>query len=192
MPRVDDDGPLVRQSQYGDVVAFAELVRRHARSAARLATRLLGNREDAEDAVQDAFAKAFANLARFRADSSFKTWLLHIVLNQAQDQLRRRRRRGPLASPEPVTEVSASSGRPGPFRRVAAQDEVRVLNEALDQLPPRQRAALLLKIYEGLPYEEVAGALGTTVPAARVYLSLARQSLRRRFERADRRRGGEP
>lgn len=190
MPHVDDDLLYVRRSQEGDTRAFAELVRRHARPAARLAIRLLGNREDAEDAVQDAFAKAFASLGRFRAEASFKTWLLHIVLNQAQDQLRRRKRRGPLAAAEPVAEASARSDRPDPLRHAAANDDVRVLNEALDGLPPRQRVALLLKVYEGLPYEEVAVALGTTVPAARVYLSLARQSLRRRFERAERRSEG--
>lgn len=185
MPRTDEDASLVAASQSGDRAAYETLVRRHARAAARFAHRLLGNREDAEDVVQDAFAKAYGNLGAFRGDASFKTWLLHIVLHLGQDQLRRRKRR-PV---EGLEGVDPPSREPEPERDAATRDELLALREAVDDLPPRQRTALALKVYEGLSYPEVARVLGTSVESARVYLSLARQSIRRRVERAERRRG---
>ncbi|MFG0316767.1 MAG: RNA polymerase sigma factor [Planctomycetota bacterium JB042] len=186
MPRTHEDAPLVAASRRGERAAYETLVRRHARAAARLAHRLLGNREDAEDVVQDAFAKAFVNLGTFREEASFRTWLLHIVMHLCHDQLRRRERRGPTLGLDGVEPTTPDAG---PGRDAQARDELRSLREAVDALPPRQRAALVLKVVEGLPYDEVARALGTTVESARVYLSLARQSIRRRVERAARRRG---
>lgn len=186
MPRTHEDAPLVAASRRGERAAYETLVRRHARAAARLAHRLLGNREDAEDVVQDAFAKAYVNLATFREEASFRTWLLHIVMHLCHDHLRRRERRGPTLGLDGVEPATRDAG---PGRDAQARDELRSLREAVDDLPPRQRAALVLKVVEGLPYDEVARALGTTVESARVYLSLARQSIRRRVERAARRRG---
>lgn len=187
MPRTNEDAPLVAASQRGDRTAYETLVRRHARAAARLALRQLGNREDAEDVVQEAFAKAFVSLASFRGEASFRTWILHITMNMCHDHLRRRRRSGPIARLD-GTEPAASGA--GPARDAQARDQLESLRAAVDDLPPRQRTALLLKVYEGLPYDEVARVLGTTVESARVYLSLARQSIRRRLERAARRKEG--
>lgn len=177
-----EDAPLIAAAKAGDLDAFDGLVRRHGRACARLAQRLTGSREDAEDVVQEAFAKAFRFLERFREDASFRTWMLRITLHQAKDVLRRRCRRDQMATMTTLKDPEVESTHAGPTRTAEARDEVARLRLALDELPARQRAALLLKVYEGLPYNEVAEALGTTVAAARVYLSLARQSLRRRFE----------
>lgn len=175
---LDVDASLVAKARRGDLGAFDELVRLHSRMAGRLALRLLGNREDAEDAVQDAFAKAWSHLADFRGDASFRTWVLHITANVAQDLLRKRGRRAGRADAELEEAVSELDS---PRRTAEARDHLALLREAVDALPPRQRLALLLRIYEGLDYEDVAAVLGTTVNATRVYLALARQSLRRRF-----------
>lgn len=177
-----EDAPLIAAAKAGDLAAFDGLVRRHARPCARLAKRVTGNREDAEDVVQEAFAKAFRFLDRFREDASFRTWVLRITLHQAKDLLRRKKRRDQMATMTTIADPGVAASSPGPTRTAEAKDEVERLRVALDDLPARQKAALLLKVYEGLPYDEVAEALGTTVAAARVYLSLARQSLRRRFE----------
>lgn len=180
--RIDQDRELVQAAKTGSTSAFDQLVRLHARAAARLAGRLTGNLEDAEDVVQESFAKAFQNLDSFHERSSFRTWLLHITLHQAQDLLRRRARASRAGLLHTVDNDSATTD-PGPIERVAARDQVAALTRALDDLPPRQKAALFLKVYEGLSYTDVAATLGTSVTAARVYLWLARQSLRRRFER---------
>lgn len=185
MAETDADAPLVAAARRGDRAAFEELVRRHARPAQRLAARLVGNREDGEDVVQEAFTKAFQNLASFRGDAAFRTWILHITLNQAQDHLRSRRRRPAGASDAAALCDEIAERRAGPNRDAAAREEASELRRAVDELPPRQKAALLLRIYEGMPYREVARVLGTTIAASRVYLALARQSLRRRFDRRD-------
>ena len=180
MTTTDEDQRLIDAARAGRRSAFDELVRRHARPAARLAGRLVGNREDAEDVVQEAFARAFQHLDGFRGGSSFRTWLLRITVHQSQDLLRRRSR-SRVTTRDPALGEPLSN-EPGPARRTESRDSVKRLTDALDELPPRQKAALFLKVYEGMSYDEVAAALGTTVAAARVYLWLARQSIRRRFE----------
>ena len=187
MANTDLDAPLVEQARQGDRAALETLIRRHSRPAARLAVRLLGNREDAEDVVQESFTRAYLNLKNFRGRSSFRTWLMRITLNLAQDQLRRRSRRTADSSSALLDLQQLVAPEAGPRRGVEARDQVAHLNRALEELPPRQKTALQLKIYEGLEYTEIAAVLGTTVGAARVYLALARQSLRRRYERAARR-----
>lgn len=192
MTRTDRDTLLVAAAQAGDREAFEDLVRRNARAAARLAGRLLGNPEDAEDVVQESFTRAYQSLAAFRGDASFRTWVLQITLNISHDHLRRRQRRRSEET-DLLRQLDLAPCRtPGPQRRATARDEVSVLNEAVADLPARQKAALLLKVYEGLSYTEVAEVLGTTIGAARVYLALARQSLRKRFERRARLSREEP
>ena len=191
MPRTDEDAPLVAAARSGDRRSFETLVRRHARAAARLANRLLGNREDAEDVVQEAFAKAYQKLDAFRGDASFRTWVSHITMHLCHDRLRVRQRRGAMVALDGVDPVpDPTAGGAAPERHAEARDDLALLRRAVDDLPPRQKSALVLKVYEGLPYDEVAKALGTTVASARVYLSLARQSIRRRLERAERRGSG--
>src|SRR6266404_2825190 len=87
-----DDLDLVHASKNGDVVAFEELVKRYDRKLLRIAQHVTHNREDAQDAVQEAFLKAFQNLSQFREDSKFSTWLIRITLNQSLMKVRKQRR----------------------------------------------------------------------------------------------------
>ena len=191
--RTDEDARMVALARTGDRAAFEALIRLHTRAVHRLALRLVGNAEDAEDVVQEAFTKAYLNLEKFRGDCAFRTWLLHIGLSLCQDKLRRRQRRRGLAAALDVAAATEElpSTAPGPAGQAEVRDQTTALTKALDDLPPRQKAALLLKVYEGFSHREVASVLGTTPAAARVYLVLARQSLRRRFGEEPR-RGGEP
>lgn len=179
MSDVELDTRLVATAQSGDRAAFEQLVARHARVAGRFAAQIVKNREDAEDVVQEAFVRAYTHLAGFRGEASFRSWLLRIVLGVAQDHLRRRSRRIAQHSIDPAIEVVSldreSSDRPERVDRIA------ILRSAIDDLPTKQKAALLLKVYEGLSHQEVAKVIGSTSGATRVYLALARQSLRRRF-----------
>ncbi|MFH0945108.1 MAG: RNA polymerase sigma factor [Planctomycetota bacterium] len=191
MTKADLDAPLVAAARNGDRAALEQLIRRHARAAARLAGRLLGNREDAEDVVQESFTKAYLNLGSFRERATFRTWLLRITLNLATDLLRQRSRRPSPGGLAGQGLEGPPSGAAGPSRRAETREQIDHLHQALCDLPPRQKTALQLKIYEGLTYEEIAAVLGTTEGAARVYLTLARQSLRRRFEQVGKSRGVE-
>ncbi len=182
----DLDAALVHAAKRGDRSAFEQLVTIHARAAGRLAERLVRSREDAEDVVQEAFVRAYTHLDSFRADSSFKTWLYRIVLSVAQDQLRRRGRslagleNSGRTGREPV-DVETVASRAESTAASESRDRIEQLRAAIETLPHKQRAALFLKVYDGLSHQEVARAIGSTVGAARVYLALARQSLRRRF-----------
>src|SRR5580692_3910482 len=86
-----DDLDLVRASKNGDVAAFEQLVKRYDRKLLRIAQHVIHNREDAQDAVQEAFLKAFQNLGQFREESQFSTWLIRITLNQSLLKLRKQR-----------------------------------------------------------------------------------------------------
>lgn len=183
--RCDEDSLLVTAAKTGDREAFSSLIRRHARTAARLAHRLLKNREDAEDVVQEAFARAFRKIDTFRGDATFRTWILQVTLNEAYDHLRRRKQRsGSQEDLEALLPELADRMAPTPHRISSSRDDLDAVTRALEDLPPRQKTALVLKIYEGLSYPEVAQVMGITVLATRVYLSLARQSLRRHFLRS--------
>ncbi len=183
MSTLDADRPLVIAAQGGDTAAFAELVKRHSRACFRLAAKTLGNAEDAEDVVQETFTRVYQSLPRFRGDASFLTWALRITHHLAHDHLRGRRRRSAAIEPAVEAPQEAPDRAAGPARESAARDDAAALRIALDLLPVRQKTALFLKVWEGLPYTEIARVLGTTVGAARVYLSLARRELRRRLAR---------
>lgn len=174
----DEDAPLVARARAGDRAAFDELVVRHARSVGRLARRVVGNAEDAEDVVQETFVRVFQHLHTFRGQSSFRTWSMHIALNLAQDRLRSRRR---MPSPRDLAAGIAQHDATAPDHAASGCDDRATLERAVAELPPRQRLTLLMKVVDGLTHVDIAKVLGTTESAARVYLSMARSTLRRRL-----------
>lgn len=164
-----DDVHLVRAAQLGDLYAFEELVRRHRTRIYRVALRMLANPADAEDAAQDAFLQCWSALPRFRAESSFSTWLVQIVTNRCLNMLRSRRAVAfavpNVERPERSTEV------------VETRAELEALERALVGLTPEQRAPLVLHEVEGLSYEEIAYVLEVTVPAVKGRIHRARLEL---------------
>lgn len=175
---LDEDAPLVARARSGDRAAFDALVVRHARSVARLARRVVGNAEDAEDVVQETFVRVYQHLANFRGQATFRTWSMHIALNLAQDRLRARAR---TPSPRDLAAGVAPTESDAPDQAARGRDDAARLEQAMAELPPRQRLALLMKVVDGLAHVDIAKVLGTTESAARVYLSMARATLRRRL-----------
>ena len=155
----------------GDADRFADLVAEHDRPLRALAFRLLGDREVMDDVLQEAYAKAFRALPRFRGEAATGTWLYRIVYNACLDQLRRERRDAELPLDRPVP---ASAPDPG---ESAARRET--LAAALAALAPDQRAAVLLVDAEGFDYPAAARVLGVRVGTLASRLSRARASLRR-------------
>ena len=170
--RGPDDAALVRWSQQGHEDAFEELVRRHRDRAYRTALRLLGDRHDAEDVVQDAFVAAWQSLPRFRGDSAFSTWLYRIVTNAALNRAMRARE-VPTATVEPPGDPRYDSA----DRVAQANADADRVAAAVLRLPFEQRAPLVLRTVEGCSYEEVADILGITVPAVKGRLHRARRDL---------------
>lgn len=165
-----DDPLLVGAARRGDLEAFEVLVRRHQVPVYRLALRMLGSEADAEDAAQEAFVQAWRSLARFRGDSAFATWMYRIVTNRCLNALAARRPVEGLADRHsaPDGDPSEIAERRARFQAVAG---------GIMTLPPDQRAALVLREFQGLSYEEVAGVLGVSLAAVKGRIHRARLGL---------------
>ena len=168
--RPADERALVLAAQRGEREAFSELVRAHERRAYAVARAIVVNHEDAEDAVQEAFLHAYRALHRFLPDQAFGAWLHRIVANAALDITRRRKVRDADELPETVA---------SPFRDPAESSELRRrLQEALETLPARQRAVIVLHDVEGFKHAEIGVTLGIPEGTARSDLHYARSHLR--------------
>jgi RNA polymerase sigma-70 factor (ECF subfamily) len=177
------EAALIQRCAGGDDTAFAELVAEHQRMVVQLALNLLGDREEALDLSQEVFLRIFRTIHRFRGQSSLKTWIYRIAVNQARNRHRfwRRRRRADQVSldahmAEHGELTSTSESRPD---RVFAQRELAArLEGALAALPFDQRTAIVLREIDGLSYDEIAYSLGVAVGTVKSRLTRARQTLR--------------
>jgi len=183
---IDVDGreaALVQRCADADEVACAELVAEHQRMVVQLATNLLGDREEALDLSQDVFLRVFSTINRFRGQSSLRTWIYRIAVNQARNRhrfWRRRHRADQVSLDEHVaTHGDCLSGHDAMPDGVLAQKELAVrLHDALDHLPFDQRTAIVLREIDGLSYEEIAFSLGVAIGTVKSRLTRARKTLR--------------
>ena len=147
----------------GDQHALSELMRRHSPRLYRVAVGYLRDAEEAMEAVQEAFVKAYRSAARWDRSAQVVPWLTRIVINESIDRYRRTRRRRALE--EPLDEGDAHDGRwaedaPSPERKVLGRELREHIDSAVGSLPDRQRAIFVLRHYEGMELNEIAGALG--------------------------------
>ena len=199
-PKVDepvsDELTLVQAAKSGDVSAFEELIRRYDRNVFRIAQHITQNREDAEDVVQDAFLKAYSNLAQFQGQSKFYTWLVRIAVNDALMKLRRRRPERTVSLDEEVKTDEDSVPRevadwsPNPEQQYSQAELREILSRTIQGLPPGFRTVFVLRDVEGLSTEETAEALDLSIPAVKSRLLRARLQLRERLSRYFQRRDG--
>lgn len=179
MPRESarDIADLVAAARDGDRSAFEELVRATHADTYTLAYRLTGDEEDARDVVQEAYLRAYRGLRRFRGDAQFTTWMYRITANCAATHLGRRSRHRHHDLDEAA---SVPDGHPDrdPQLRADGDDLRDRLLAALDGLPPRLRAVVVLRDVYELPHEAIAAELGISESAAKVRLHRARKKLR--------------
>jgi RNA polymerase sigma-70 factor (ECF subfamily) len=164
---------LITACQQGDAAAFETLVERHQRDIFRLCQRLARRPEDAADLTQEVFLRAFRAIGRFRGDSAFATWLFRIALNTCRSFHSARR---------PATEELREDAvvvQPDFAARLDRAERARLVRDAVAELPDKQRATLVLKIYHELTHEQIAGTLGTSVGTAKANLFHALVNLRR-------------
>jgi len=178
-PEVSPESDFVRRARDGDRAAFDALVRAHFKRVYAFTHRLIGSHEDAEDLAQECFVRAWRALPHYREEAAFSTWLCRIALHLAQDHRRSGARRSvaipiELAPAEPRRE---DAGEPGDALTRAELSREVVL--ALDRLPPRLRAALVLRAIEGREYGEVAEITGVKPATARTHVMQARKLLQR-------------
>jgi RNA polymerase sigma-70 factor (ECF subfamily) len=182
-----DDAQLIRAAQQGNAEAFEQLVEQYDRAVLRLTVHLTGSQEDGQDIYQEAFLRAYINLARFRFECSFFTWIYRIATNLCLDHLRRKRsRRRELTiafSPdgdeqELLDRIPDQSLGANPERNLTGRIVGEHITRALSNLSPRERMVFELKHYHGLQLRTVASILGTTEGTVKNTLFRATQKLR--------------
>ena len=175
------DAELIARILAGDAAAMEILMRRHNRVLFRTARAILRDDAEAEEAVQDAYLKAFGALAGFRADSKLSTWLVRIAANEA---LMRRRRRASGAEVIPLNGTEEPMDEAEGPEKAAGRGELRRLIESrIDRLPDGYRAVFVLRALEELPVEETAAALGIPEATVRTRFFRARALLRESLAR---------
>ena len=158
------DAALIAAWRTGDERAAAELVERHARPLARFLAGAGAPESDVDDLVQETFVRAFRSVDRFRGQCQFRTWLMTIGGNVLKDFGRRAARRKVVPLDEGVRDRAGD-----PHDHAEANEAVEMLSAGLQRLPRLQREVFLLRAQQGMEYDEIAGALGTTPGAARVH-----------------------
>jgi RNA polymerase sigma-70 factor (ECF subfamily) len=179
-----DDLDLVHASKDGDVAAFEQLVKRYDRKLFRIAQSVTRNREDSQDAVQEAFLKAFQNLGQFREDSQFSTWLIRITVNQSLMKLRKQRTVREVSLNEDfqgdgdMLPTEVTDWAPNPEQLYWASELRHILTRTLEALRPPLRAVFVLRDIEGLSIVQTAAVLGLSQVAVKARLWRARLQLR--------------
>ena len=184
---MSEDLELVHAAKAGNMVAFDELVRRYDRQLFRVALHITRNHEDAQDAVQEAFLKAFEHLALFEEKSKFSTWVVRIAINQSLMKLRRQRIATVVSIDEEPLEDSLpmeiADWRDDPEKQYKASELREILKKALDTLSHSLRIVFVLRDMEGLSVEETANALTLSIAAVKTRLLRARLQLRAHLTR---------
>lgn len=185
MTRTDEE--LVASATAGDLDSFNQLVTRWERPIYALAYRTLGREEDARDVVQEAFLRAYRGLRGFKGQAKFSSWLYRITLNLCRDWIRRERRTPVVATPEGVDPVDLADDRASPVESVedlvARREMSQAVARAMAELPEEQRAAIMLKEYHGLTFQEIADMLDCPLSTVKTRLYQGLSVLRRRLER---------
>jgi RNA polymerase sigma factor (sigma-70 family) len=178
------DSELVTRAQRGDMSAFKLIVERYQDRVLSITAGMWNNRADAEDIAQEVFLKVYKNLANFRGDAEFSTWLYRLTVNCCQDHRRKVARRASIA-PEELRKpdgLAETRGEPDPEERVLAAYELGELRKQLDGLPEHYRLALYLHYFAGQSYKEMAETLGISLKGVEARMARGRELLRRRMD----------
>jgi len=185
-PEDAEDIRLMGLASVGDTAAFEQLVGRHERLVIGTVGRMLGTHSDAEDIAQQVFVRVWKNAKRYEPRAKFTTWLLKITRNLVFNELRRRSRHPQV----PLQSESDEEERPlrdehavAPDASLLEQELQEAVDAAIAELPETQRMAVILRRYEELSYEEIAGALDQSVSAVKSLLFRARTELRESLQR---------
>jgi RNA polymerase sigma-70 factor (ECF subfamily) len=179
--QADDMAVLVECAATGDVSAFEEVLIRTERRVLLLAARILGNMDDAEDAAQEVFLRAFKYLHRFDRRRPFEPWLLRMTVNVCRDIARKR----PVAL-ERVPQEEEVSSSPDPQSLLTYEEQKQMVRNALQRLPAKERMAVVLRDLEGFSTAEVAEMLGSSAATVRAQLSSARIKIKKFISRLKR------
>ncbi len=185
-----DENELIRRSKEGDTECFSQLVLKYERRIINYAFRMLRDQNDAEDAAQEAFLRAYRKLDSFNGDSAFSTWLYTILNNICLDVLRKRKRAGEHAqisinqnsADEDEYEIQIEDASPGPYDSYRQKAAMKALEAALEKLSDEHKAVIVMRDINGLEYDEIAKITGTSLGTVKSRISRARIALRKILE----------
>ena len=179
------DEELVARSKGGDLESFNQLILRWERPIYALAYRMIGREEEARDACQDAFLRAFRALPGFKGEAKFSSWLYRIAMNVCRDWIRRQRR-APMTQLPGGTDIDEAAASRGPVETiedlVARRELNAVIEEAMALLPEEQRTAIILKEFHGMTFQEIAEMQGCPLSTVKTRLYQGLSVLRRHLE----------
>ena len=176
------DADLLPRCRVGDEVAWRELVTRHTRRVFGLAYRFTGRVDEAEDLTQEVFVKVYQTLGRYReSDGPFGGWLMAVARNHAIDNYRRRKQERLRRADDPAVLETVAARDEHPIAGLEREERSRLVHSGLRALPPDLRLPLVLCDLQGLPYEEIASALGIPLGTVKSRINRARVELAKRL-----------
>jgi RNA polymerase sigma-70 factor, ECF subfamily len=186
-----DEAALVVQAKNGDAAAFEQLISIYDKKVYNLAYRMCGDREDASDLAQEALVRAYKAIGRFREQAQFSTWLYRIVVNVCLDHQRSRKRHPTVSLDEPLAgedgdiprQLTADTLDPeAEYQQLETQREVQ---RAIGRLNDDHRIVVIMRDIQGLPYEDIAAALGVALGTVKSRLNRARRALKEELLQAE-------
>jgi RNA polymerase sigma-70 factor, ECF subfamily len=184
MSRIEPDAEefaiLLERAKAGDVSAFERIIVRYERRVLSVSWRLLGKLEDAQDASQEVFLRAFRYLHRFDSRRPFEPWLMKMTVNVCHDLGKKRQQQ-----PESVIDPDSVRATGSPHHDLQTEEQKKLLYTALQRLPEKERAAIVLRDIEGLSTAEVAEVLGSSEATVRSQISTARLKIRKALLRGN-------
>ncbi|MBI2149166.1 MAG: RNA polymerase sigma factor [Acidobacteria bacterium] len=169
---------LLGRAVAGDISAFEQVIGRFERRVMTLAFRLLGTTEDAQDAAQEVFLRAYRYLHRFDSGRLFEPWLVRMTVNVCRDLGRKRQR-----YPNVILEADLLRASGDPHSELNSEEQRQMVRRALGELPEKERAAVVLRDLEGFSTAEVAGILGSSETTVRSQISIARLKIKKAIKR---------
>ena len=178
-----DEKELIRRFIEGDEDAFRRIVDTHHPMILNLCFQYVGNQEDAEEVAQDVFVRAYNARESYEPRAKFSTYLYRIAVNLSLNRIRNRKRRFGLfqSTVSEDRDLSVAEGNPRPDELLEQKEKQTAVRKALDALPSNQRTAVILKRFQGLSYEEIAGVMNCSVSAVEARLHRAKMNLQKKL-----------
>ncbi len=182
-----EDRRLIKQARAGDQKAFEKLLKKYRNLVYHVMMRMVRNPQEAEDLCQEAFIKAFGALASFNEEFAFSTWLMKIATNNCIDFLRKKKLRTysidePIQYKEEKVQVELPDREPSPERQMLDEERSKMINDAIQSLPPRYRHVIVLRHKEEKSYEEIAELLKLPLGTVKARIFRAREMLNKKIK----------